>query len=135
MPLEDADRCGRLRDHLAMLVEGVEVRIQGIKAVNESRQRGEVIERAVGRIAETLKAIDSAQRQSHVETRIAFSTLTDRIEKALISIALTESQDKFLAGIVRDGIEEIINAQSSEIDIQDKLTTIINELKSMLEAK
>ena len=79
MPLEDADRCGRLRDHLAMLVEGVEVRIQGIKAVSESRQRGEAIECAVGRITETLKTIDSAQRQSHVGTRIAFSTLTDQI--------------------------------------------------------
>lgn len=135
MPLEDADRCGRLRDHLAMLVEGVEVRIQGIKAANESRQRGEAIERAVGRITGTLKEIDSAQRQSHVGTRIAFSALIDRIEKALISVALTESQDKFLSAIVRDGIEKIINAQSSEVDIQDKLTTIINELKGMLEVR
>ena len=135
MPLKDADRCGRLRDHLAMLVEGMEVRIQGIKAVNESRQRGDAIERAVGHFTETLKAIDSAQRQSHIGTRIAFSGLIDKIEKALISVALTESQDKFLAGTFRDGIEEIINAQSSEIDIQDKLTTITSELRSMLEAR
>ena len=135
MPLEDADRCGRLRDHLAMLVEGVEVRIQGIKAVNESRQRGDAIERAVGHFTETLKAIDSAQRQSHVETRIAFSALTDKVEKALISVALTESQDKFLAGTIRDGVEEILHAQSSEIDIQDKLTAITSELKSMLDAR
>jgi len=133
MPLEDVERCGRLRDHLAMLVEGTEVRIQGIKAVNESRQRGEAIERAVGRITETLKEIDSAQRNSQVGARIAFSALIDQIEKALISVAMTESQEKFLSAIVRDGIEEIINAQSSEIDIQDKLTTIINELKGMLE--
>jgi len=135
MPLEDAERCGRLRDHLAMLVDGADVRIQGIKAVNESRQRGEAIERTVGSITKTLKEIDSAQRKSLVGARIAFSVLIDRVEKALISVALTESQEKFLSAIVRDGIEEIINTQSSEIDIQDKLTTIINELKSLLEMK
>lgn len=135
MPLQDADRCGRLRDHLAMLVEGAEVRIHGIKAVNESRQRGEAIERAAGRIAEALKEIDSAQRQSLVGTRVAFSDLIDKIEKAMLSTAMTESQERFLSAIVRDGVEEIINAQAGEIDIQNKLTTIINELKEMLEVK
>lgn len=130
MPLEDIERCGRLRDHLTMLAEGTEVRVQGIRVM--SRQRGEAIERAGLRITETLKEIDAAQRQRLVETRIAFSALTDKIEKALIRVGLTESQDKFLAGIVRDGIEEIINAHSSEIDIQNKLTAIINELKGLL---
>lgn len=135
MPLEDADRCGRLRDHLAMLVDGAEARILGIKAVNESRQRGKAIERAVESITETLKAIDSAQRQSQVATKLAFSALIDQIEKAIIKVAPTEAHEKFLIDIVRNGIEKIMYAETSEFDIQDKLTTIICELKGMMEVK
>lgn len=132
MPVEDAERCGRLRDHLAMLVDGAEARIMGINAVNESQQRGKAIERAVERITETLKEIDSAQRQSQVVTKIAFSTLIDKIEKAIIKVAPTVAQEKLLSDIVRNGIEEIMYAPTSEFDIQDKLTTIISELKGMV---
>lgn len=135
MPLEDAERCGRLRDHLAMLLDGAEARILGIKAENESWQRGKAIERAVENITETLKIIDYTQRQSQVETKIAFSALIDKIEKAIIKVALTEGQEKFLFDVVKNGIEEIIYAKTSAFDIQDKLTTIICELKKMVEAK
>lgn len=133
MPLENVERCGRLRDHMTMLVEGAEVRIQGIRAA--SKQRGEALEYAGWRITEALKEIDSAQRQRRVETRIAFSDLIDKIEKAMISTAMTESQERFLSAIVRDGVEEIINAQTAEIDIQNKLTAIINELRGLLGVK
>ncbi|MDO8464262.1 MAG: response regulator [Gallionella sp.] len=135
MPVEDVERCGRLRDHLAMLVDGAEARILGINAVNESRQRGKAIERAVERITETLKEIDSAQRQSQVGTKIAFSALIDKIEKAIIKVAPTVAQEKLLSDIVRKGIEEIMYAPTSEFDVQDKLTTIISELKGMVDAK
>ncbi|CAK0774934.1 hypothetical protein CCP3SC1_780002 [Gammaproteobacteria bacterium] len=32
MPMNDADRCGRPRDHLAMLVEGINARVQALDA-------------------------------------------------------------------------------------------------------
>ncbi len=134
MPMDDIDRCGRLRDHLAMLVDGVEVRLQGIWATDESRQRSDAIERAMQRITDTLKIIDNAQRQRKMETRLAFSVLIDRIETALLQVAMTESQERFVSNIVRNGIEEIIVSETREIDIQDKLTTIINELKGLLKA-
>ena len=134
MPMDDIDRCGRLRDHLAMLVDGVEVRLQGIKAAHESKLRSDAIEHAMVRVTETLKIIDTAQRQRKMETRMSFSVLIDRIEKALIMVAMTETQERFVSNIVRDGIEEIIISETSEIDIQDKLTTIINELKGLLQA-
>lgn len=135
MPLEDADRCGRLRDHLAMLVDAADVRILGIKAINESHQRGKAIEHAVESITATLKEIDSSQRQSQVEKKIAFSALIDKIEKAIIKVAPTEAQEKFLSDFVRNGIEGIMYAKTSEFDIQDKLTTIISELKRILDMK
>lgn len=132
MPVEDADRCGRLRDHLAMLLEGAEVRAQGITALFESTRRREVIERSIVHITETLQEIDSSQRRSRMETRLAFNELTDRFEHALARVALTQAQDEFLSDILRNGIEAIINAQSGESELQNKLTAIVNELKEMV---
>lgn len=74
----------------------------------------------------------ATQRKSLMDQRIAFSNLTDQMENALTSVALTESQEEFLSSIIRNGIENIINSQSAGLDLQNKLTTIVGELKEML---
>lgn len=131
MPVDDPDRCGRLRDHLAMLVEGAEVRAQAMLAGIESQRRGKAIEQAIKHITETLSEIDSAQRQSRIATGMEVNNFTDKMEQAYISVALSESQETFMAKIVSEGLDSILNAQSAEIDLQNKLTTIIHELKAI----
>jgi CheY-like chemotaxis protein len=131
MPMEDPDRCGRLRDHLAMLVEGAEMRATGIVAENESRRRGVAIERMIERATAALNEIDSTQRHNRMGVRMAFSALTDEMDKALLRVALTKEQEEFLSAIVTSGIEEIISVQSAETDLQNKLTAIIEEMKAI----
>jgi len=131
MPVEDPDRCGRLRDHLAMLVEGAEMRAAGIVAENESKRRGLAIERMIKHVTTALNEIDSTQRQNKLEMRLAFSAMTDEMEKALLRTALTNEQEDLLSSIVSNGIDEIINVQSAEADLQNKLTGIIHEMREL----
>jgi len=131
MPVHDTDRCGRLRDHLAMLLEGAEARAKGIIAENESRQRGLAIERAAEHITQTLAEIDLAQRHGRIATGIAIHDFNDDLEKAYICVALSETHEAFMSDVVKNGLEKILNAQAAEVDIQDKFTGIIKELKSI----
>jgi len=131
MPVEDPDRCGRLRDHLAMLVEGAEMRASGIVAENESRRRGIVIERMIARVTATLKEIDATQRQNRMEMRMSYTALTDELERALMQVALTSAQEEFLSTIVSNGIDSILNVQSADTELQNKLTAIITEMKEI----
>ena len=131
MPIDDPDRCGRLRDHLAMLVEGADVRLTGIVAEYESRRRGLAIERMAERIGCALNEIDSTQRRNRMEMRLAFAELTDKIWGALNRVAITHEQESYLYSIITEGIEQIICVQSDETELQDKLTCIIHELKEI----
>ncbi|MBI3903859.1 MAG: response regulator [Nitrosomonadales bacterium] len=131
MPMDDADRCGRLRDHLAMLVEGAEMRAAGIAAENESRWRGAAIERAVVNITKMLAEVDAAQRQSKLSTAMAINEFTGDMERAYICVALSNAHEDFMVGVVKDGLGKILNAQSAEVDVQNKLTGIIRELKDI----
>ncbi len=132
MPIEDAGRCERLRDHLAMLVEGAEMRVAGIIAENESRRRGLAIEQMIGRVTGALNNIDATQRRNRMEMRMSFAALTDKMGAALLQVALTTEQEDFLCGIVSNGIEEIINVQSTEVELQNKLTSLVDEMKQVL---
>lgn len=130
LPIEDPDRIGRLRDHLAMLAEGAEVRVQAIISANESRRRGDTIGQTLMQITDALREIDIAQRNSRMATSLAVSEMSENIGHALLSVALTEAQEDYLTSVIRTGVDKILDTHSGEINLQDKLSTIIRELKA-----
>ncbi len=137
MPVDDLDRCGRLRDHLAMLVESADMKVSGIIAENKTKrlgaavERGAAIERAVTNITRTLVEVDAAQRQRQVSTARIVNEFTYEMEMAYLRVGLSDSHEKFMTGVLQSGIDKILEAQSKEVDIQDKMTSIIRELKDI----
>lgn len=132
MPLNDADRCSRLSDHLAVLAESAEVRAAALIADAETRQRGERIAAAVQRVTQTLAEIDHDQRYSRIATGIAIQDLTTQLERAYVSLALTEAQEDYISRICSEGVSKVLDAQLAESSQQDKMTGIVHELEEML---
>jgi hypothetical protein len=132
MPTDDPDRCGRLRDHLAVLVESAEVRAATLISDTKMRQRGELIAGAVQRITQTLAEIDTEQRQSRAATGLAIQDLTTKLERAYVQLSLTEKQEEYLAGIASEGVTKVLDSQLAETGQQDKMTSVIRELQKML---
>jgi hemerythrin-like metal-binding protein len=130
LPIDDPDRIGRLRDHLAMLTEGADVRVQAIVSARESKQRGDTIGQTLTDISDALKEIDIAQRNSRMATNLAVSAMSENIGHALLSVALTEAQEDYLTGIIRAGVDNILDAHSGELNVQDRLSRVIRDLKA-----
>lgn len=131
MPFQDQERCGRLRDHLAMLVDGADVRAAAIEIGLESARRGDAIKQTVDRITEILAKIDEEQRQNRIKLSLEVSAFVERVESAILSVALTEAQDAYLSGVIRQGLDRIIDFESHEIDIQNQMSAIVRELKAI----
>jgi hypothetical protein len=132
MPTEDPDRCGRLRDHLAVLVESAEVRTNTLIADARSRERGQRIAEAVERITATLSELDQQQRQSRIATSTAIQDLTTSLERAWVTLALTEQQEEHIANIASRGVARVQDAQLEEAGQQDRMSTVVRELRAML---
>ena len=131
MPLADPDRCGRLRDHLAVLAESAEVRAVAIDAAIAAQQRSAAIGRVIDGIVATLGEIDGAQRQSRVATQLAIDGFNGHMVEAYASVALTEAQEDLMTGVVERGLNSILDAQAAELDMQDRLSSIIAELRAI----
>jgi hemerythrin-like metal-binding protein len=129
LPLDDPDRVGRLRDHLAMLCEGADVRVEAIETARESKRRGEAIDYTLMRITEALKEIDLAQRKGRTWTSLVVTEMSDNISRALLNVALTEEQEDFLTSVIHAAIGSILDTHADESNVQDKLSSLINELK------
>lgn len=123
-PEDDTDRRGRLRDHLAVLAEGAQIRALAI-------HRDNVIERAVLQASRTLDRIDEVQREVRAATSLALQSMQDQLEHAYVSLALSDSQEAHMAGIVSGGVDRVRDALLPETDVQQQLTAVINDLKSV----
>lgn len=131
LPTDDPERCGRLRDHLAMLAEGAESRAETIAATAESQRRGHGIEHAVARITATLGDIDQAQRQNQVTVRLAVEDLTERMQSAYVSVALSAAQEDLMNDILAEGLGRLLNAHTDVAGLQDRLSSIVRELEGL----
>ena len=121
-PIDDEDRRGRLRDHLAVLAEAAEGRAKAI--------RGDMlISHAIRQATQALAKLDATQRESRSATSVAIQDMTDQLEKAYMSVALTESQEDHMASIVRRGADRILGLVSDDFDLQQHLTGLIQGLQ------
>lgn len=121
MPREE-ERRGRLRDHLATLAEIINSRAEAI-------DRSCIIEHAADEISVTLGVIDSEQRKRRFLTSAALEEIVYELERAYVSLSLTDAQELFMAGIVQTQMERIRIALSDETDIQSRLSKLIVELR------
>lgn len=131
MPVDDQDRCGRLRDHLAMLAEGAEARAEAIAAAAEAYRRGNAMEHAARRITATLANIDRVQRERQIDTQLAVEDLEGRMQSAYVSVAMTTAQEDFMNETLRSGLDRLLRSQQDLPDLQDQLSSIVRELEKM----
>ncbi len=130
MPVTDPDRCGRLRDHLAALVDSAEMRVRSLLVTEQSDRRGVAIARAVQSATLALDEIDHAHRESGAALNVAIHELVDAIERAYIGLGLTDGQEAMLSEFVRSGVDKILSAHALGTDIGDRLTGLVAELKN-----
>lgn len=131
LPLDQEELCGRLRDHLATLVESANVRAAAIGALRRATRQDAAIDRTTSRLVETLTRIDHAQRQSRASTGVAIQQFKEEALHVLQGMALTESQEIRLMDFMEAGVTSVMDAQISETDTQDKLTAIVEELRRL----
>lgn len=131
MPQHDEERCGRLRDHLSMLLEAANVHVESLARMAEARRRDDLIVQVALRMIQTLGEVDRAQRDNQVAGRIALEGIRQRIDEACVSMLLTNGQEILLGRALDEGIEALLNSQSDLTDLQDMLSRMVVELRQV----
>lgn len=132
MPLEDPDRCGRLRDHLAMLLEAAEARLAAINTARLASRRGDAISGTIETLTRVLTDIDHKQRQGRADALTVLNSVLMRLEQSLVGLGLTERQEEALLDLVRAGLEDVYGSQQAEAGYQDQLSAAVNALQQAI---
>lgn len=132
MPWHDEARCGRLRDHLAVLAESAEVRLDALQIEHQFRRRGSAMADTVSRLGQVLGDIDRLQRQGRVDATLQLNSMLDRLEVMLLGMGLSQRQEQAIIHSIRHGFEALAVGRLAEEHCQNALSDAIDELQTAL---
>ena len=129
MPIDDEEKCGHIRDILAMLGNGLEAKVEQLNNDLLLQKREEIIKS----IHASLENIDGSFNELQKENIDAIEDLGDELNDSLLVMGLMEYQEEMLNNIAKRCLTRTNNAfykgisikQSLE-NIQDQLALVIN---------
>jgi CheY-like chemotaxis protein len=128
MPVHDPDLCGRLRDHLSLVAQGADSRLQAIEAEEANRRNRAGIDEALQSIRESV----SAMRQAHGLDRAASSQLLIELEqsmaKAFVHLGLSTDQERHMEDLVHAFMKRMMELQDRGEEIYETLQQLTEKL-------
>lgn len=131
LPLEDPERCGRIRDNFALVAEAAEIRLTAIDAATRLANVGGQAEDAAALATDTARRYMLQAQRYRDEVAARMNTLVMDLERSFVHLGLREIQEVELVELVKHAAKDVLGAaaplQSFESDFEgviDKLAHI-----------
>jgi CheY-like chemotaxis protein len=131
LPIEDADFCGRLRDHLSVAAQGVDSRLRALQAEETSRRAQQNIISALESIANTIMELRDAHRSNTSASTQLISDLQETLLNSFYRLGLTDNQEKFLQDMVGDFMTRMAALLDRGSETQQALQRLNQKLEQL----
>jgi CheY-like chemotaxis protein len=128
MPLEDADKAGRIRDNCALLAEGADARLQAVEAERASRRRQSAVVDVLPKINAALATIRESYQRNCFEQTHAMIEYQENLLRSFVSLGLTDRQEETLVMGAKEFAQRMAGIQDSSIGIADQLEEVATAL-------
>jgi len=125
MPMDNPDNYGRLRDTVAVLVEGFESRVVLL-------QEESALKRVLTELADTIHRLDSMFDAHEGKTIAVMDILMVNMRNAFDCLALTEEQENHFTNLVESSMNELIELHIGGRSIEDEFSKILKMVKECL---
>lgn len=125
---DDEEKRGRMRDHLALLLEGAEARLLSLET-------DLTITSAISSTKQSLNNIKIMQQnQKNIAMNIMDQAMKN-LEESFMSCGLTEEQESMLLKIAQEGVDESLDNFEKGLLIDQEFSKIITSLESIKKVK
>lgn len=133
LPLDDPDRVGRLRDHLAILAEAGDARLAAMDSEARRLAQAEGIGQAVSELTRALAEVEARQGENRLRSLEATNAFLDELDKAFVHLGLSENQEAAMVNMARAAMVRIGELLGEDKSLGDKLRTITGRLGTLVE--
>jgi DNA-binding response OmpR family regulator len=131
LPLDDPDRVGRYRDHLATIVEGAESRLAAMMLERQRQDQANAIVEAIAELTDMLAEIESRQGGHRMDMIEVTAAYLQELNSAFIHLGLTEGQEASLISLAHDAHERIHALLDDGTSLGDQLRRITTRLRTL----
>lgn len=131
MPLEDAERCGRLRDNLALLAEGADARRQAIEVEQANRRTRDGIGEALAGLYATLETLRRGHQQEQSRFTLLMVDVQEAMSRAFVGLGLTDAQELQLIELIQAQMERLRERQESDHRVAAQIEQIGQSLRAL----
>jgi len=129
MPLNDSARYGRLKDHLAAIVDATENRIESLGLLlSINIRRDSAIRSLISSNDEQLASIRSQLAEQDAQRRDIMLNLLVTVENQLLSMGLDDDQERHLVKMLDEGVQKV----DALPDIAEDITASFQHAKHTL---
>lgn len=132
LPLDDADRSGRIRDNGALLAEGADARLRAIEAERLAHQRRSGIEAALPQVRTTLESLQGNYRRNCFEITQTMVDFQESLLKSFVHLGLTEGQEEQMTAMANEFMERMVGTQDESLKIVGELEALATRLERLL---
>ncbi len=132
MPVDDPERCGSIRDNLAILTEGADARRQAIEIEEASRRTQQGILLAVETLQKTVDKMREGHRRDQFSVTQLIIEVQEDMVKSFVKLGLSESQESFMIELVKRHIGNILDQISQGEDIVGQLEELAKSLRTLV---
>jgi len=127
----DDEKVGRLKDHLAVIVEGLEERLESIHANKYLEVKKKANLDAQLMAAETIKDIHALFKNQRLNSTQILSDITKELEDSFLTLGLSEEQENLLSTMISDGEIKMDKLYDSGQFMEDKINAIVDVLNEV----
>lgn len=131
LPLSDPDQVGRLRDHLAIIVEGAEARCAALESEKQRLSQAGGIHQALEVLTRTLATIEQHQTENRLRAVSASSTYLEKLDQAFVYLGLNETQESTLIEMARAVTSQISELLDASKESGEELRRVAESLRSL----
>lgn len=131
LPLTDPDLRGRMRDNLAILAESADARRSAIEIEQYNQRTRSGVQGAVEQLQSTVTLIHESHQKDLFERGMRIVDGQTVIERALLSLGLTESQEEQITRIIRNQFDHLRGETHATQDVTRQLGALGELLSSL----
>lgn len=132
MPLHDMEKYGRIKDYIAIIAEGANTKIEGIKSDLLLVEQYKTLLEIMDETGVAIRQIDSDYKQQQENSSAIISGIAQQLESSFLHLGLSEEQEAFLSGLINDAEQEIKTLFQQGLSLDDKFNHVLGRMEQAL---
>lgn len=128
MPIDEADRVGRLRDDLAWLGEAAEARVLALDNEQALRAQQQTLQSLIERTGTALTEIESRRQLQKASAVVFMQDLLVSMERSFFALGLTDDQEEGLSEVLHTAVNQVIDIFDQGLATDSHLRSITADL-------